>query len=87
MDSQLRPLLDGDVVVNGHGEGGPAIVAAHESEGPLTRRGPLRLKNPEFFLPLPLVSRLLNEQAPVTKVPKHGATQIHGLVGLDPRPA
>jgi hypothetical protein len=51
----------------------PAIVPSHESEGPLTRRGPLRLKNPEFFLPLPLVSRLLNEQAPVTKVPKHGA--------------
>jgi len=40
-------------------------VPPHESEGPLNRRGPLRLKNPEFFLPLPLVSRLLNEQAPV----------------------
>ena len=62
-------------------------MAPHESEGPLNRRGPLRLKNPEFFLPLPLVSRLLNEQAPVNEAPKHGATQIHGLVGLDPRPA
>jgi len=35
--------------------GAPAIVFAHESEGPLIRRGPLRLKNPEFFLPPPLV--------------------------------